>query len=86
MTLENTSKDRIEGIVKAQKEYFQTGETLDVKFRKEMLKKLLCAIERWEDRLSAALWKDLHKSYEETCEIVKKDNFIVSYDGYQIHI
>lgn len=65
MTLENTSKDRIEGIVKAQKEYFQTGETLDVKFRKEMLKKLLCAIERWEERLSAALWKDLHKSYEE---------------------
>lgn len=28
----------------------------------------------------------LHKSYEETCEIVKEDDFIISFDGYQMNI
>ncbi len=49
----------------AQRDFFQSGKSLDIKFRKEMLKKLLDAIEKWEDRLSSALWTDLHKSYEE---------------------
>ncbi len=49
----------------AQKAFFRTGATLDIHFRKEMLQKLLGAMEIWEDRLAKALWKDLHKSYEE---------------------
>lgn len=28
----------------------------------------------------------LHKSYEETCEITKNDNFIIAYDGFAINI
>ena len=63
--MENTSIERISEIHKLQKEYFRSGVTLDVCFRKEMLKKFLGAMEAWEDRLSEALWKDLHKSYEE---------------------
>ena len=63
--MDNTSKDQIIRIHRLQKEYFQSGETLDIKFRREMLKKLLSAMEKWEDRLCDALWKDLHKSYEE---------------------
>ena len=63
--MENTSSERITSIVKAQKEYFRSGATLQVKFRKEMLNKLLEAINNWESKLAAALWKDLHKSYEE---------------------
>lgn len=63
--MENTSSERIISIVKAQKEYFKSGATLEVKFRKEMLNKLLIAINKWESRLADALWKDLHKSYEE---------------------
>ncbi len=63
--MENTSTDRIISISLEQKAYFRTGSTFDVKFRKEMLRKLLCAIEKWEDRLAEALWTDLHKSYEE---------------------
>ena len=63
--MENTSSERITSIVKAQKEYFRSGATLQVKFRKEMLNKLLKAINNWESKLADALWKDLHKSYEE---------------------
>ena len=63
--MENTTTERIETIVKSQREYFHSGATLDVAFRKSMLKKLLAAMEKWEKRLADALWNDLHKSYEE---------------------
>lgn len=63
--MENTSTERIEAIVKAQRENFHSGATLDVTFRKSMLKTLLAAMEKWEKRLADALWNDLHKSYEE---------------------
>ena len=65
MNLENTSNERIIDICKAQREFFHSGATLDIAFRKAMLKKLLIAMEKWENRISEALWKDLHKSYEE---------------------
>ena len=63
--MENTTIEKIAEICKAQKEYFRTGATLDVKFRKEMLGKLLKAMQKWEGKLTEALWRDLHKSYEE---------------------
>ena len=63
--MENTSTDRIISIAASQKEYFRSGATLDVNFRKEMLRKFLKAMEKWEFRLCDALWTDLHKSYEE---------------------
>lgn len=63
--MENTSAERISAVRKAQKDYFRTGATLDIKFRKAMLNKLLSAIDKWETQLAEALWNDLHKSYEE---------------------
>ena len=63
--MENTSTERIQAIVKAQKEFFRSGATLDISFRKDMLRKLNKAMENWENRLCDALWADLHKSYEE---------------------
>ena len=63
--MENTSTETIIRIHKAQREYFHSGATLDIGFRKEMLKRFLNAMEEWEDKLADALWKDLHKSYEE---------------------
>ncbi|MBQ7811655.1 MAG: aldehyde dehydrogenase [Bacteroidales bacterium] len=65
MSIENTPIERIESTVKAQKEYFRTGSTLDIKFRKEMLCRFRLAMAKWEKRLCEALWEDLHKSYEE---------------------
>ena len=63
--MENTSAARIKSIAESQKAYFRTGATLDIKFRKEMLKKLLKAMNKWEEKICDALWADLHKSYEE---------------------
>ena len=63
--MENTTTEKIISITNSQKEFFKSGATLDIKFRKEMLKKLADAMYKWEERLAEALWKDLHKSYEE---------------------
>lgn len=55
----------IDQIIKSQREYFRTGATLDINFRRQMLKKLQAALVKWEKPLADALWADLHKSYEE---------------------
>lgn len=56
---------RIEQTVRKQRDYFLSEKTLDIDFRKKMLRKLLMAIEKWEKPIYEALWKDLHKSEEE---------------------
>ena len=61
----NSNEQKILDILKAQKEYFKTGETLEISFRKKMLGKFLQAMEKWEQKIADALWADLHKSYEE---------------------
>ena len=61
--MKNTATDKIISIHQQQKSFFKTGATLDISFRKAMLKKLLGAMEKWEAKLSEALWTDLHKSY-----------------------
>ena len=63
--MENTSTERIISLARKQKEFFLSGATLGISYRKDMLKRLLAALDKWETRLSDALWKDLHKSYEE---------------------
>ena len=65
MFMQNSPQQNIPGIIEAQREFFGSGATLDIKFREEMLRRLLSALGRWEERLAAALWNDLHKSYEE---------------------
>lgn len=65
MAIENTPEDRISAIAGAQREYFLSGETLGIPFRKNMLKKFAAAMKKWEKPLCDALWTDLHKSYEE---------------------
>ena len=61
----NTSEEKIISILKAQQEYFRSGVTLELSFRKKMLCKFRDAMLKWEDRLAQALWQDLHKSYQE---------------------
>ena len=61
----NTPTGQIIETLQQQREFFATGQTLEIRFRKEMLRRLLNAMELWEEQLAGALWKDLHKSYEE---------------------
>ena len=65
MKVENTSKQEIKTIIEAQRAFFRSGETLGLKFKQQALCALSKALKLWETRISEALWKDLHKSYEE---------------------
>lgn len=65
MKVENSSNERINTIVKAQREYFKSGATLKRGFRKKQLHRLLDALNRWSKPLCEALWEDLHKSEQE---------------------
>ena len=51
--------------VEAQRAYFNSGATLSKEFRIRQLNRLREALKVWEKPLCEALWKDLHKSYEE---------------------
>lgn len=55
----------IPSIIQSQRAFFHTGATLDLNFRRQMLKRLQAALDKWEQPLADALWADLHKSYEE---------------------
>ena len=61
----------IEDIVKTQREFFESGETLSYDFRKNALIKLKKAILSHEEEIKEALKKDLGKSSTESymCEI-----------------
>lgn len=61
----NTPPERIRSLVEAQRAFFRSGATRDLDFRRRMLRALGDALDRWEERLCEALWKDLHKSREE---------------------
>ena len=65
MKIENTSNEHIKAVVAAQREFFHSGATLDIAFRKQMLRRLQKALTEWEKPLADALYADLHKSYEE---------------------
>ena len=61
----------MEILINQQRDFFQTGKTLDVAFRIEMLRKLRCSVEKYEPEIIAALSADLGKSDFESfmCEI-----------------
>ena len=61
----------IEMILSKQREFFDSGKTIPVKFRIEMLKKLYQAVKDNEDRINEALKADLGKSDFEgfMCEV-----------------
>ena len=56
----------LSNIYNIQKNYFLRENTLSVSFRKQQLKKLYEAINRYEDAIADALKKDLGKSREES--------------------
>lgn len=56
------TKERIQDIIKNQRSFFRTGETLDVGFRIEQLKRLKKAVLDNKDMLQDALYKDLGRS------------------------
>lgn len=66
MALTSTNIERIGEIRAKQESYFRSGATLDVRTRKANLVAFEKAVLKWEKPLCEALWKDLHKSCEES--------------------
>lgn len=64
--MEKISKEKIMSIVEKQRCFFKSKQTLSAEFRIEQLNKLNSAIDKWENKLYEAIYKDLHKSEQET--------------------
>ena len=54
----NTSIEKIKEITALQRNFFATGATIPIKYRKEQLKKLNDALAKWENAICEALWND----------------------------
>ena len=86
--VENSSSQRINDIVAAQRAYFGSHATLSLDFRLAALRKLRQAIIDNERAIADALWADLHKSYEEaylteiSILLGEIDNFIKHLKGW----
>ena len=65
MLIKNGFIMEVSQIVESQRNFFATGATRDVNFRREQLLKLREALQRYESPLLDALWQDLHKSKRE---------------------
>lgn len=63
--MKDTSEQIIEKLVKNQKDFFSSHQTMDLKFRINMLKQFKASILKYEKKITDALWIDLHKSYKE---------------------
>ena len=64
------TKEEISSLLESQRQFYRSGKTLSVKFRRESLKKLYAAIKKYESEINAALKADLGKSSFESfmCE------------------
>ena len=62
---------QIDNILQLQRDFYDSGATIPVSFRKEQLKKLYQAIQKYQPQIAEALKKDLGKSSYESfmCEI-----------------
>jgi aldehyde dehydrogenase (NAD+) len=63
--MEDSTLSTIQSLIGSQRIFFKTHETKAIQFRIERLKSFKSAILRYEERISEALWLDLHKSREE---------------------
>ncbi|HOJ18989.1 MAG: aldehyde dehydrogenase [Ignavibacteriales bacterium] len=63
--MEDTRIERIEELIKKQRAFFSKNNTKDVSFRLKNLLKFRAGIRKYENKITDALWTDLHKSYEE---------------------
>ena len=75
-------KEEIGIILEKQRGFFNTGRTLDINYRIEILKKLRSLIISYEQEITHALWKDFHKPQFEVIAtesrfVLKELNFTI---------
>jgi aldehyde dehydrogenase (NAD+) len=59
--MEKNDDKEVKGILKVHRDYFEMGQTKDIGFRIEQLKRLKCAIQAYEGEIMEALYRDLRK-------------------------
>ena len=59
------TENRLDEVLNKQKQFFASHQTKDINFRRKNLKKLLFAINEYEEEIASCLKQDLNKSYEE---------------------
>ena len=64
--MEETAKKIIVQHIENQRDFFSSNKTKDISFRLEQLRKLKRSILKNQEKIEDALWKDLHKSPEES--------------------
>ncbi|MGA3012549.1 MAG: aldehyde dehydrogenase [Bacteroidales bacterium] len=64
--MEDTSTKIIENLLNELRSFYGTDQTKSLSFRVKMLKRFKANIIRYEEKITGALWKDLHKSFEES--------------------
>ena len=73
---------RLQNIIQTQRDYFYTGETKEISFRKEKLRLLSETIKNYEERIYKALYEDLNKSeyeaYMTEISLVKSEEIDLS--------
>ena len=75
-------KEEIRLIIEAQRKFFATGKTFEIKYRLEILKKLRALIILHEQEIVDALWKDFHKPEFEV--IGTESRFVIKELNYTI--
>jgi aldehyde dehydrogenase (NAD+) len=75
-------KEEIRSIIDAQRKFFASGKTLDIKYRLEILKKLRSVIIDHEQEIVDAIWKDFHKPEFEV--IATESRFVIKELNYAI--
>lgn len=60
--MEQLNEQKLNSLLKLQKDYYYTGSTQSVSFRIEQLKKLNDVLHRYENKIADALYQDLGKS------------------------
>jgi len=63
--MEDTTRSAIEEVLARQRGFFAAGQTKSLKFRLDNLIRFKAGIKKFEQRITEALWNDLHKSREE---------------------
>jgi aldehyde dehydrogenase (NAD+) len=75
-------REEISSIIEAQKKFFATGTTHDIRYRVETLKKLRAVIIKHEKDIVDAIWNDFHKPEFEV--IATESRFVIKEINYAI--
>ena len=83
--MESATKEQISKLVASQRQYFKSGETFDINFRINQLKKLKQMVIDNEEAMTKAMYEDLGRHYVEAY-LVKDDICVGKSEPFVVNI